>query len=368
MGLFTDAGVMSVDWQRPHPVFWPGERFNATVSYTANKAITVSGATLSLVGEEHAFSSGNQNSGSSTRKRTICSVPILKGEGGTLGAGEALSWPVQVSIPTNIPWSTFDNEVGGKDPALTVPGSGVVTARYACSVRYFIQINVGIRGGVASGDVLGASLYVLPPPGGRYTPLPEDPSNPGKPLPMSEQVELSGCCSSGSLSMTAVTPSMVVSVSDGAHVYISVNNLGKKPLTKIKWSVFPFAHNTRGLDNGIKGEMVLESPMLPGEKTDTPIDLFVQPNSSVFRPPNDQIKDFDKLGEYAWERHFLHNPCTDVRAQWGAQGELTTILAINPFLVITTNLSRTPMYLPLHWTTSAALAAAPVPVVPMANL
>ncbi|GIQ90277.1 hypothetical protein KIPB_013012, partial [Kipferlia bialata] len=171
---------------------------------------------------------------------------------------------------------------------------------------------------------LGASVYVMPPPGGRYTPLPMDPSRPGQPLPMSAQVSAVTCCSKKSLvNMSASVPSLVASVGRGTVLSVSLDNVGQKPITKIMWHLRVGMVKrlsgdktvvTGGDIAGIHGVFTLPTPLLPGDKTQTPVQIPIQPNSRNHRhPDNRRIPGYNMLGEYAWERHFLTLPCQDYR-------------------------------------------------------
>ncbi|GIQ84999.1 hypothetical protein KIPB_006601, partial [Kipferlia bialata] len=83
-------------------------------------------------------------------------------------------------------------------------------------------------------------------------------------------------------------------------------------------------------------------------------------------PDNSKIKGYDQLGEYAWERMFLTLPCQDYRQHNSdSKGEVSHVFMRNTYIAVTTNLSSTDLMLPLHWTTSAALEAGPVPVTQM---
>ncbi|GIQ88315.1 hypothetical protein KIPB_010536, partial [Kipferlia bialata] len=215
-------------------------------------------------------------------------------------------------------------------------------------------------------------FYVLPPPGGRYQPLPADPHNPRQPQPMTSTVF-----------MTASVPSLVAAVGRGTAVSVNIDNQGKEPITELQWSLtyensmtFQRGQNRRGVQGiiqGVQGLVQLSDPVLPGTQCDRPIQIQIQPNSECFRNHDHSgIDGYDRLGEYAWEKQFLSLPAQDYRQCTGYNhGEMTKIFKRNTYVEITTNAHGSfdsPLRLPLHWTTTAALDARPTPLQSMSGI
>ncbi|GIQ80239.1 hypothetical protein KIPB_001004 [Kipferlia bialata] len=249
----------------------------------------------------------------------------------------------------------------------------------ANSIRYFFRMKIVIARGID--EDLGCLFYVIPPPGGRYTPIPSDPNDPQRPLPMSERVESTACCSKkGLVNLTGSVPCLVTSPSRGTTLTLNIENLGKKPVTQISWSLGykicrkfnPGRSNeyVTGYIHHIKGEYILPRAIEPfGGRTVTPITIEIRPNSAEHRKPNEEIKGYDRLGEYAWEKKFLTLPAQDYRKlDSSAQGEVSQIFMMNTYIEVKTDVHgccSASLKVPIHWTTSAALDAAPVPLAPM---
>ncbi|GIQ80876.1 hypothetical protein KIPB_001748, partial [Kipferlia bialata] len=269
-----------VQWDRAIPLYTPGEPLQATVSYTPSKDITVTGVSLSLFGEEHVFVQGER--GVTVNRRSLVNQELLSVQDVTaVSAGQALTFPIQTTVPPNLPWSVYS----GND-AMTVPGRKVEDHEPADNVRYFVKMVVRIKGGMD--DKLGASVYVLPPPGGRYLPLPMDPARPGEPVPMSAQAMAVSCCTKKDLVNVIVSvPSLVASVGEGTHLHVHIDNLSTVPVTKVKWALkygvvkrfntWARAYPTKSLQ-GIEGTFVLPTPVPGGTKTQTPILILIRPN------------------------------------------------------------------------------------------
>ncbi|GIQ80910.1 hypothetical protein KIPB_001789, partial [Kipferlia bialata] len=265
-----------------------------------------------------------------------------------LQAGVPYTYAFEDSLPSTLPWSYWLN-----DPLLP-NGRNVVTSRASNSIRYYVKMDIELADGTR--ERLGALFYVIPPPGGRYTPIPSDASDPDTPMPMTAHVESTPCCNNdGLVNLTGSVPCLVTSPSRGTTLSLMIENLSGRPVKQwaLKYHVGRMfksgaMESTSGTIHAIKGTYSLPHPVPShGGRTIQPVMVDIQPNSPQHRKAGHPYKGWGKLGEYAWEKEFLTLPAEDYRQVNSAfTGEVSQILVRNTYLEVYT----------------AALDAVPVPL------
>ncbi|GIQ82825.1 hypothetical protein KIPB_004034, partial [Kipferlia bialata] len=153
MGLFTTDGEMSVEWGRPVPLYFPGETIQAVVTYTPQTDITLNCVTITLCGEEHTCYSDNHNRKHhlAVHSTPIFTINLMREERVTeVAARSTLRFPIQVEVPSNIPWSMSEElhayEIPGRDVVCEAHYDDDGEGQAGNNVRYFIKMDIATNG------------------------------------------------------------------------------------------------------------------------------------------------------------------------------------------------------------------------------